>query len=269
MGRPPKGQLRFYRHVDLVQTISRDMECRILAEAPWIDGRLSVVGSPLDGWLRPQGQRALGRKREPVVTFVGRLHPEKGLELLLEAFLAIAAEAPDWRLQLIGSAETAAGGGGEVYAARLAALAARLPGRIDLRGPIYDPGALAEELRRSELFVYPSLAERGEALGLAPLEAAGQGAVPLVSALACFRDFVADGHSGAVFDHRRPDAVQALAELLRTLLADAPLRDRLRRGALAAAQPYAAPTVAERCLADFRRLCAESLPLPVEVQPAE
>ena len=269
MGRPPKGQLRFYRHVDLVQTISLDMERRILAEAPWLDGRVSVVGSPLDGELQPQGQRALRLERERLVTFVGRLHPEKGLELLLEAFLAIASEAPGWRLQLIGSAEIAAGGGGSAYAGRLAALAARLPGRIVLRGPIYDPGALAAELRRSELFVYPSLAERGEALGLAPLEAAGQGAVPLVSALDCFRDFVVDGQSGAVFDHRRPDAAQRLAERLRDLMADAPLRHRLRQGASAAAQSYAAPIVAARCLTDFRRLCEDGLPLPAAAQAAE
>jgi len=256
LGRPPKGQLRFYRHVDLIQTISSDMERRILAEAPWLEGRVSLIGSPVDGPLEPLGEAALGFARESLVTYVGRLHPEKGLELLIEAFLRAAPAAPGWRLQLIGPSEVAAGGGGAAYAERLAALAARLPGRIVLRGPIFDPQRLAEELRRSALFVYPSLAESGEALGLAPLEAAGQGAVPLVSALACFHDFVAEGTSGAIFDHRCADPAGALSRRLQELMANATLRRRLQRGALAAAQRYAPHRIAERHLEDFRRLCA-------------
>ena len=268
IGRPPKGQLRFYRHVALVQTVSRDTQRRILAEAPWLEGRVSLVGSPLDDALRPLGDEGLMLAREPLITYVGRLHPEKGVELLLEAFLRVAPVAPEWRLQVIGPAEVAAGGGGPAYRDRLAALAARLPGRILLREPLFEPVPLAQELRRSALFVYPSLAERGEALPLAPLEAAGQGAVPVVSALACFRDFVTDGESGAVFDHRGADPVQALAQRLRALMCDEALRLRLRRGALAAAQRYAAPTIAERHLADFRRLCPERQPHPARAQAA-
>jgi glycosyltransferase involved in cell wall biosynthesis len=252
--RPPKGQLRFYRHVDLVQTISQDMRRRILAAAPWLEGRVSVVGSPLAGPLAPVAPGTALPEREALVTYVGRLHAEKGLELLLQAFLSAAPQVPGWRLQLIGPAEVNAGGSGEAYRRRLEGLAQRLPGLILLRPAIFEPAALAAELRRSAVFAYPSLAERGEALGLAPLEAAGQGAVPLVSALACFEDFVTDGVSGAVFDHRAADPVAALARRLGDLLRD---RDGLRRlsaGAISAAATYAAPLVAERYLADFRRL---------------
>jgi glycosyltransferase involved in cell wall biosynthesis len=254
MQRPPKGQLRFCRHVDLVQTISRDMGRRILAQAPWLEGRVSVVGSPLDGALAPLAAGTALPAREPLVTYVGRLHGEKGLELLLHAFLRIAPEAPDWRLQLIGPSDVAAGGGGAAYRRRLEELAARLPERLSLRPPLFEPAALAAELRRSAIFAYPSLAERGEALGLAALEAAGQGAVPLVSALACFEDFVTDGESGAVFDHRAADPVAALAGRLLRLMQDAGQLPRLRAGAMAAASAYAAPVVAARHLEDFRRI---------------
>jgi glycosyltransferase involved in cell wall biosynthesis len=269
IGRPPKGQLRFYRHVDLVQTVSRDTQQRILAEAPWMEGRVSLVGSPLEGPLQPLGDGGLRFAREPLVTYVGRLHPEKGLELLLEAFLQAAA-APGWRLQLIGPSDVAAGGGGPAYADRLKAIAERAPDRILLRAPIFDPALLAAELRRSAIFAYPSLAERGEALPLAPLEAAGQGAVPLVSALACFDDYVTPGVSGAVFDHRTADPARALAGRLTELMADEALRDRLRRGALASAHRYIAPAIAERHLADFRRLCADGgTSRPMEARAAE
>jgi glycosyltransferase involved in cell wall biosynthesis len=269
LGRPPKGQLRLYRHVDLVQTISRDMERRILAEAPWLEGRVSLVGSPLAGPLRPQDESVLHLARDPLITYVGRLHPEKGVDLLLDAFCRIAPQAPGWRLQVIGPSDVAAGGGGIAYAQRLASLAARLPDRIVLRSPIYDPARLARELRRSSLFVYPSLAERGEALGLAALEAAGQGVVPVVSDLACFRDFVTDDLSGAVFDHRAAEPTAELARCLQRLTQDPALRHRLRRAALAAARPYAAELVAERHLADFRRLCGLATAAPAEIRAAE
>lgn len=252
--RPPKGQLRFYRRAALVQTVSHDMERRILAEAPWLAGRVSNVGLPLAGAFAPLTPGAAEGGRERLVTFAGRLHPEKGVELLIQAFVALAAESPAWRLQIIGPHSVSAGGGGEAYRQRLETLAAALPGRIALRPPLFEEAALAGEMRRSEIFVYPSLAERGEALGLAPLEAAGQGAVPLVSALACFRDFVTPDESGSVFDHRAPDPAATLAAALRRLIADDGLRARLRAGALAAASRYEAGAVAERHLADFRRL---------------
>lgn len=269
IGRPPKGQLRFYRHVDLVQTLSRDTERRILAEAPWLAGRVSLVGSPLEGALQPLGDRGLHCQREPLVTYVGRLHPEKGLELLLQAFLQQAQAAPDWQLQLIGPSDVASGGGGPAYAERLMTLAGRAPGRILLRPPIFDAERLAAELRRSAIFAYPSLAESGEALPLAPLEAAGQGAVPLVSGLACFEDYVTPSVSGVVFDHRAADPVRALAERLGDLMADAGLRERLRRGALAAAHHYIGPAIAERHLSDFRRLCADTRSQALEAPAAE
>jgi glycosyltransferase involved in cell wall biosynthesis len=258
--RPPKGQLRFYRRIDLVQTVSEDTQRRILAEAPWLAGRVSIVGLPLEGALRPLAPAAALAGRQPLILYVGRLHEEKGLELLLQAFLAAAPAAPGWHLEIIGPSEISAGGSGEGYRERLAALAARLPEHIHLRPAIFDPAALARRLRQAAVFAYPSLAERGEALGLAALEAAGQGAVPLVSALACFQDFVTDGVSGAVFDHRAPDPVTALAARLRQLMGDAAGLSRLREAALRAAARYDAPLVAERHLADFRRLAASGAP---------
>ena len=254
--RPPKGQLRFYRHVDLVQTVSEDMRRRILAEAPWLRERVSNVGLPLDGALQPLGAEAATSKREPLILYVGRVHEEKGIELLLQAFLQAAPTMPGWRLEVIGPSEVAAGGSGEGYRRRLQGLAARLPGRIHLRPPLFEPAALAARLRQASLFAYPSLAERGEALGLAPLEAAGQGAVPVVSALACFQDYVTEGTSGSVFDHRSPNPVAELAAKLVALMADPAALARLRLGALAAAGAYSAPLIAERHLADFRRIVA-------------
>ena len=252
--RPPKGQLRLFRHIDRVHTVSRDMHRRILAEAPWLQDRVAVVGSPLAGPLRPLDPAAVPAERQRLITYVGRIHAEKGLELLVEAFLQVAPEFPGWKLHLVGPVDVAAGGSGPGYARRLSDLAARLPDRVELCPPLFDPAALAAKLQETAIFAYPSLADRGEALALAALEAAGQGAVPLVSALACFDDYVTGGVSGVVFDHRAPDPVAALAEKLRQMMGDATGLARLRQGALKAAAAYDAPLIAERTLADFRQL---------------
>ena len=42
----------------------------------------------------------------------------------------------------------------------------------------------------SKFFIYPSKAERGETFGLSVLEAMSCGTVPIVSSLACFKDFL-------------------------------------------------------------------------------
>lgn len=194
--------------------------------------------------------------REKLITYVGRLHPEKGVHLLLESFVSLAKRHPDWHLQIIGPSDLSAGGGGPGYLQRLVSLAKNAPMQVVFRGPIFDPVQIAQELRRSEIFVYPSLAEAGEALGLAPIEAAGQGAVPILSDLACFSDFAQDGISALIFDHRGEGAGARLELALERAITDPELRRRMRESAVAVAKNYEAEKVAVRHLDDYRRLMA-------------
>jgi glycosyltransferase involved in cell wall biosynthesis len=252
--RPPKGQLRFYRHAAAFHTVSEDMRRRILAEAPWAADRVAVVGSPLSGAMTPMRAADLTNPREPLVLFAGRLHPEKGLELLIQAFARLAERHPGWRLEIIGPHAIAAGGGGEAYLARLRDLAKALGNRVAFTGPVYDHGELARRLRAAEIFVYPSIAEKGEALGLAPLEAMGQGCVPVVSSLPCFADFIRHGENGLVFDQRADDAVEQLAAMLETGIKTGELRRTLQRAAIFQAGHYGLPLVSARHVSSFTEL---------------
>lgn len=256
LGRMPKGQLRFYRHAAWLQALSRAQAEAMRREDPVLADRIAVIGSPLPAGFEPLSAQALGAPRETTFLFVGRLHPEKGVDLLIRAFLA--ADLPErWRLVLIGPHEIAAGGAGPAYLDSLRRLAAGAGTRIEIRGPLFDQRRLVEALRAASLFVYPSLAARGETFGLSVLEAMSQGCVPLVSALPVFRDLVVPGENGFVFDHAGPAAERSLAEALRTGMADLERLTGLRRAAVAASRSHTVDSVAERYLDEFARLLGQ------------
>ncbi len=251
VGRFPRAQMRLYRHVERLQTVSRPIAEAIHRVVPGMAGRVSVVPYPLPpGMLADDEPSTVARK--PVVLFAGRIHPQKGLALLVRAFALFHAAHSAWTLRLVGPHETPLGGGGEDYRAELERLAAPLGGAVEWAGFAATAEALRSHLREAGAFVYPSVDEFGETFGLAPLEAMGSACPVVVSALACFGDFVRDGVSGLVFDHRAPDAAERLATALRRL-ADAPEeRARLGRAGWETAREFSLDRVAGMYLADFQ-----------------
>src|SRR5207302_8451021 len=116
----------------------------------------------------------------------------------------------DWKLMIVGPTEKKHGGGGDSYFATLKRAAEPAHDRIIFRGPVFDPIALSRELRSARLFVYPSLAEKGESFGLAPLEAMAHRCAVVVSNLDCFYYFIREGETGFVFDHRSANPANAI-----------------------------------------------------------
>jgi len=92
--------------------------------------------------------------------------------------------------------------------------------KIDWINPIYNPKLLAEEMDKCDVYCYPSLADKGETFGVAPLEAMGLGIPTIVSGLDCFKDFVTDKVSGLIFDHHAEDAVKQLADCITYVIDD-------------------------------------------------
>jgi len=269
-GRMPKGQYRRYRHIARVLAASTFVRDRVLAENPGLAAVTRVCGYPID-WrllgtgsgMTPAGLPEL-QPDEIVLGFVGRIHEEKGLSLLADAVRLLTAMPglPPWRLLFCGPSDVARGGSGSVYRGQLLRRlsAAMNPSRFNLLDPQFNERTLAGVYQRIHLFCYPSLAEQGETFGVAVAEAMAAGAVPVVSRLACFTDFVRDGHNGLVFDHAAPDAAGRLAAALERLLRDPGLRGRLASAARADARTYDYATYAENLLADFTQLTAPAKP---------
>ena len=250
--RGPKGQMRWYAHVARLLAVSRAVADQIVAEAPQLSDKVRVIPNALPFRIDPSDSGARAR----TILFVGRIHPEKGLELFLRALSHLPAEMlAGWKVRIVGPHETHLGGGGEAFRRGLQALGARSGAQLEWPGHIFDAEKLSEEYRNSLVFVYPSVAETGETFGVAPIEAMAHGCAPIVSDLACFRDYIEDGVTGFVFDHRAGEPEKTLAARLADLLGLGP--EQIRRigaGARAKVAQFDVETVAQRYLEDFASL---------------
>jgi glycosyltransferase involved in cell wall biosynthesis len=123
---------------------------------------------------------------------------------------------------------------------------------------VFDPAKLEQNFRGARLFVYPSLAELGESFGLAPLEAMAHGCAVMVSNLACFSDFVRDGQTGFLFDHRSKNPAQALREKLESVIVDPTLLARVSEAGYRKSAEFSIDRVADQFLHDFGSLSSQS-----------
>lgn len=103
--------------------------------------------------------------------FLGRIHPKKGLPILLEAWRRIHSEFPTWRIRVVGPDE-----GGHL--AEVQALVAKweLP-RVEFSGPVFGMEKW-KVYRDSELFVLPTHSEN---FAVAVAEALASGIPAMVS----------------------------------------------------------------------------------------
>ena len=247
--RMPKGQMKHYGRAARLRANSSAVVEAILGEVPNERARVAMIPNPLPF----TNERSVDWSRKTkTILFAGRLHPEKGIELLLEAWhIARGTTAlQGWRLELVGPVKTADGGGGESWADGLKQRFAGLD--VEWRDPIYDATELYRAYERASVFAYPSLAEKGETFGVAALEAMAWGAAPVVSDLACFRDFIEPGRNGWSFNHRGADAPQALARALETA-AKSDLRAVAER-ATRVRESHSNRKIAAEFLADFEAL---------------
>jgi len=256
VARYPKGQMRFYGRAARLQAPSQAVARAISAEVPRLANKIAVVPNPVPrSTISPP---ATG-DRDKIIVFVGRVHPETGVHVLVDAFASGARAAfADWRLMIVGPTETNLGGGGEAYLASLQHAARNAEGKISFAGAIFDSAKLTDAYRRARLFIYPSLSDRGESFGLAPLEAMAHGCAVLVSNLDCFRDFIRDNETGFVFDHRKQSASQTLRDKIDNVIRNETLLARVAAAGYEKSTDYSPDRVAYQFLNDFDSLIHNS-----------
>ena len=164
----------------------------------------------------------------PLVASVSRLVPRKGMDVLIEAAGRLAPSYPDLVVAIAGT-------GREL--GQLERQAARSPARVHVLGRVSDEDR-ANLLAGCDVFAMAChnrwLGLEQEGFGIVFLEAAAAGVPQVAGNSGGAAEAVLDGVTGLVVE--RPDDPGAVAEALRTLLADPALRRRMGRAARARVQ---------------------------------
>ncbi len=209
--------------------------------------------------------------------FVGRVCPEKGSHILLEAFKKVRAHYPETQLTMVGPMgvipyEYLVGVTDDPVVADLATFhrddswidylkntISQLIGEgneekganpVSLTGPL-PPSQLTDYFRQADIFIFPSICQ--EAFGM-PIAEAMVAGVPVVATQAgAFPELVEDGKTGMLV--KRSDA-DALAEAILKLLADEKLRKSMAKaGCERAVDLFSFEKIADELLSQYESLC--------------
>ena len=254
VARFPKSQTRLYRRAARLQAVSNVVAEAIKEQDPGSVAKVRMIPNPLPYPIQQIDVEQTWSAREQVILYVGRIHPEKGIHILIEAFQQLGRDLTGWRLAIVGPWKPSQGGGGQDYYDSLRRSAQATDDRIDWIAPVFDQQKLVEHYRRAKLFVYPSLADNGESFGLAPLEAMASGCPALVSDMGCFRDYLENGRTGFVFDHHESPIAAALSRRMTEIVSNETALLAFAERAYRAAQAYDLPQIAQRYLRDFESI---------------
>lgn len=205
------------------------------AAASWLREHCGAAVHIIPNALRPLPPA--GAARELLLLSVGRLEPVKGFDVLLRAFALVHSDFPAWQLAIVGE-------GAEGERLRALASALGLDQRVAWHGRTreiecwYARAAIVVQASRFEGF--PNVV----------LEAMGMGAAVIsTDCRSGPRELISSGNNGWLVP---VDDEMALAGALRTLMADAGLRQRLGDAAMSVLQRFST----EHVLGQWRQLLA-------------
>jgi D-inositol-3-phosphate glycosyltransferase len=212
--------------------------------------RIEIVPPGVDhSMFRPsRGEGAalrarLGLEDRPLLLFVGRIQPLKGVDVAIRALALL--DDPRSTLLVVGGPS---GPSGTTEANRLHELVVELGlGDRVVFLPPQPHDALADFYRAADVCVVPS---RSESFGLVALEAAACGTPVIAAAVGGLLTLVDEGRTGYLIDSREPRHYTAAID---RILDDPALSQALSDGAVRSAASYTWATAAAR----LRRIYAD------------
>ena len=211
-------------------------------------GRVEIVAPGVEHAFfapgdRSGARRALGLGDEPVLLFVGRIQPLKGLDVALQTLAQLRRQ--DAVLVVVGGASGAAG---NREVARIVALADELGLRDRVRMvPPQPHHILSTYYRAADVVLVPS---RSESFGLVALEAAACGTPVVASGVGGLLTLVDHGHTGFLVPGRDPSVFASYTD---ALLSNERMALEMSMSAVERARRYTWSTAAAR----LRRLYAD------------
>ena len=207
---------------------------RLCTSPPGVDHRVFRPGSQRSARLR------LGLGPGPVILFVGRIQPLKGIDLLLEAFARMELLHPEATLLVVGG-PSGPKGQQEFVALRQRAGALGVLDRVKFYGPL-PHGLLADFYRAADVVAIPS---RAESFGLVAAEAQACGTPVVAAKVGGLVYVVDDGVTGILVDGWNP---ADYAEVLDRLLSDDGLRKKMGEAAMVWAKRFSWDATVRRYL---------------------
>ena len=211
----------------------------IRAAFPELAGRCYTLHSGRKVEYFDDTRREKADDAERRLLYVGRVSPEKGVHVLIDAFKKVLERFPQTQLDIVGPrsstprefiidvtsdakvAELASFYEGRYIERLQDMIPAELAGKIAFRGAI-PHCQLTEEYRAADVFVYPSII--AEASAHAPIEAMAAG-VPVISTrTGGTAEYVDDGKTGVLVE---PGDAHSLAEAMLRLLENRELRESI------------------------------------------
>lgn len=211
---------------------------RVEIVAPGVDRAFFSPGA------RDGAQKAIGYAGGPLVMFVGRIQPLKGVDVAVEALAGLAND--DAHLMIVGGASGQKG----------AAEVDKIHDLIDTLGlhdrvtfvPPQPHYALSTYYRAADVVLMPS---RSESFGLVALEAAACGIPVVASAVGGLRTLVQDGETGFLIEGRDPADYSTAID---TILGDAERAAAMGEAAATLAGGYPWSGLAGRLRSIYREL---------------
>ena len=223
---------------DIVHVVSPGVDLYTFTPGKGRSAAREIVGLPQDSL---------------VVSFVGRIQPHKGPEVLIRATSELVKHSPLLRHKLIVNVIGGASGANTEEVDRLKELATWLAIDDVVRfAPPVPRADLAQWYRAADLVVVPSYSE---SFGLVALEAQACGTPVVATAVGGLRTAVADGISGVLVDGHDP---KAWSSVISRLLQEPQRRVLLSMGAIEHASHFGWDATARGTLDIYDQVITES-----------
>jgi len=210
----PEFLLRWiHRAPQKIHAISRALADRARAYGA-SDVTVIPNGIDLEPFVRVRGTS----KQPGLIVAVGRLHNDKGYDVLIKAFAQALTREPNLQLQIAGEGEERS-----MLEALIKTL--KLEGHVTLLGQT-NYHAIPTLIASAELFVTPS---RAEGMGIVFVEAQAAGTAVIGTNIGGIPDVIENGVTGILVPSQN---VEALAQAINHLMEDAQERARLVENAI-------------------------------------
>ncbi len=183
----------------------------------WLTNTYVIHNGADDALFYPLVDGSIRENDLPIILYVGRLHPQKGVHILMDAMRILQERGVEVRCRIVGSAYV----GGSKTTAYVRALHKSAPSNVEFIN-FLPATEIANEFRCADIFCCPSVYQ--EPFGNVVIEAMASGVPVVASRVGGIPEIASEGGVELV----EPGCANELSDALQELLKDAGRRETMR-----------------------------------------